>query len=311
MKNLAIIGAGQLGSRHLQALAVIKEPVEIYIVDPSEESLIRSKERFDTVNSNDITLNMIQKISELPRNIEFAIIATNSLQRLKVLQEFLEYTTVKYLLLEKFLFPYQEQYQIAKQLLDNLPTKVFVNCAKTMWPKYVELKNLLSNEKSVCIDVEGENWNLASNAIHFMNLLSFFTNGEEYKVDISLLDKKLSKNKRIGYVEFTGTLIITINDVHKLRLKSIASENNPFYNVKIQSGNFNISIDEFAETISINGEIGSFPIMYQSDLTNLIYNQLQLDGKCNLVEFNKSCREHLVLLESFDLHLNGREGIIT
>lgn len=45
MKNIAIIGAGQLGSRHLQALAQVNADVILHIVDPSEQSLEVSKQR--------------------------------------------------------------------------------------------------------------------------------------------------------------------------------------------------------------------------------------------------------------------------
>ena len=37
MKKVIIIGAGQIGSRHLQALAAIKTPLDIYVVDPTEK----------------------------------------------------------------------------------------------------------------------------------------------------------------------------------------------------------------------------------------------------------------------------------
>ena len=49
MLNIAIIGCGQIGSRHLQALSLIKEGAIIYLVDNSPESIDISKERFEQV----------------------------------------------------------------------------------------------------------------------------------------------------------------------------------------------------------------------------------------------------------------------
>ena len=39
MKTIAIIGAGQLGSRHLQALVAVDFPLTVQVVDPSNEAL--------------------------------------------------------------------------------------------------------------------------------------------------------------------------------------------------------------------------------------------------------------------------------
>jgi predicted dehydrogenase len=52
MKSIVIIGAGQLGSRHLQALRLIDEPIRIQVVDPSHESLKVAEERFNQVKKD-------------------------------------------------------------------------------------------------------------------------------------------------------------------------------------------------------------------------------------------------------------------
>ena len=46
MNNICIIGAGQLGSRHLQALKMVLQPLLITVVDPSSESLKMAEERY-------------------------------------------------------------------------------------------------------------------------------------------------------------------------------------------------------------------------------------------------------------------------
>ena len=46
MALIKIVGAGQLGSRHLQALQSIRTPLDIHVIDPSPESLKVAEERF-------------------------------------------------------------------------------------------------------------------------------------------------------------------------------------------------------------------------------------------------------------------------
>jgi predicted dehydrogenase len=58
MINIAIIGAGQIGSRHLQALSYLEEHAVIQVVDPLEQSRKTAEERFnDTCNG---TINNIK-----------------------------------------------------------------------------------------------------------------------------------------------------------------------------------------------------------------------------------------------------------
>ena len=52
MKNIALIGCGQLGSRHLQALAFVKHKVKIQVVDSSSDSLKIAEIRFKEVSQN-------------------------------------------------------------------------------------------------------------------------------------------------------------------------------------------------------------------------------------------------------------------
>jgi hypothetical protein len=62
----AIIGAGQLGSRHLQGLLTYrKESLSVFIVDPSSESLSVSQQRADEIKHK-YTLTFIQSYQDLP-----------------------------------------------------------------------------------------------------------------------------------------------------------------------------------------------------------------------------------------------------
>ena len=45
-KNIAIIGGGQIGSRHLQGLAKLSKQFQIYVVDPDKQALSIAKQRY-------------------------------------------------------------------------------------------------------------------------------------------------------------------------------------------------------------------------------------------------------------------------
>ena len=56
--RVAIIGAGQLGSRYLQGMASCKLPLDIIVIDPNQESLIQAQDRWNEV----VTVNNIHSL---------------------------------------------------------------------------------------------------------------------------------------------------------------------------------------------------------------------------------------------------------
>src|SRR5690554_3304897 len=100
IKNL-IIGAGQLGSRHLQGMLKYDNQLQsIYIIDPSKDALNISKERAYEIEHNH-QLIFQQDWNDLPATFDVVIIATNSNVREKVITQLLNNYEVKHLILEK------------------------------------------------------------------------------------------------------------------------------------------------------------------------------------------------------------------
>ena len=56
MHSIAIIGAGQLGSRHLQAIARLTMPARVYLVDPSDAARDVARQRFGEMPANPLVL---------------------------------------------------------------------------------------------------------------------------------------------------------------------------------------------------------------------------------------------------------------
>jgi pyrroline-5-carboxylate reductase len=92
MYNIAIIGAGELGSRHLQGLKLAKVEMSIYVIDPNANSLKQSQERYDQVAANlmVIAISFLSNLNQLPENLDLVIIATSSIVRANVTKSLLE-----------------------------------------------------------------------------------------------------------------------------------------------------------------------------------------------------------------------------
>ena len=129
MKNICIVGAGQLGSRHLQALKAIEMPLNILVVDPVPESLSISKDRYDAIDGNSghqiRYLKSIDKINV--KEVDICIVATNANVRRLVIDQLLEVTKVNYFVLEKLLFREKEDYFHIKEVLNKNETNTILD----------------------------------------------------------------------------------------------------------------------------------------------------------------------------------------
>ena len=206
--RVVIVGAGQLGSRHLQALALTKLPLTVEVMDVSAESLTVAEARWHEMPTNPLVsgVKFVRSIDELTPEIDVAIVATGSMGRLAVTKQLLETKRVKYMILEKFLFPRLSDFDEAQRLIDAAGVKVFVNCGRRRRKFYNRMRELFRGEKKFFMSVSGANWGLGCNAIHMLDLYSFLSDQKIFSSDIEYLDADHIDSKRKGYIEFTGSL---------------------------------------------------------------------------------------------------------
>ena len=80
--RVAIVGAGNIGGRHLQALVRSERPLEVYVVDPSPGVLRHAAARVDEAASNEhVSVRYLGELSKLPSTLDVAIVATTSKER--------------------------------------------------------------------------------------------------------------------------------------------------------------------------------------------------------------------------------------
>lgn len=121
MYHIAIIGAGQLGSRHLQGLKSARLPMHIQVVDSSQAALDTARERYEQIDANPqvVSIDYLPYIDNLHSELDLVIIATGSKPRAEILKELLQKKIVKNLLVEKVLFPDLHSYHTIRDLLHD------------------------------------------------------------------------------------------------------------------------------------------------------------------------------------------------
>lgn len=300
---IAIIGAGQLGSRHLQALASLKYDVAIQVIDSSTDSLKAAEARFKEVSSRFRgTISFDTDITVLEKNIEVAIVATNSKVRKIVIEQLVANSTVKHLILEKFLFINENDYSTIENLLLKHNIKAWVNCPRRMMDFYQTLQKELSG--NIHFIATGNAWGLGCNGIHFLDLFAFLTKSNGIVLSNALIDKTIIDSKRAGYIEFTGT-ITGHSDQHSFHITSFPNNSSPLQ-IHINTPTVRYSIEE-GTTAKVwiskldkkwAWEEETFNMPFQSQLTNIAVEELIERGTCNLTSYKESATLHLLFLNN-------------
>lgn len=298
MVTVCIIGAGQLGSRHLQGIHRSDANLDIWVVDPSTESLEIAKNRYNQIESNSKhKIHFENTMDKLPRAIDLCIIATSSKPRYKILADLLKSHKVKNIILEKFLFPSLEEYELASDLIKENDVVAYVNCPYRLYDSYAYIDSIIDKSQPLEIKVTGTDWGLCCNAIHYIDIFMKLCGESSFEVDTEMLIPRIRESKRKGYIEFNGTLKIKTKRGNSLTLTSLLPEEvTKTCIVSINNGEKRIEIDEAEGLLKHDTKVLSFPIPYQSELTGRYVETLINGSELSLSKYEESKEYHKTLL---------------
>lgn len=298
--NIAIIGAGQLGSRHLQGLKKAQIPMNIYVLDASEESLAICEQRYNEIAENELveTVLFTTQWETLPDNIDIAIVATGSKPRCAIIHELVEKHHCRQLILEKFLFPKMSQYDEISQLFQKYEVKAWVNCTRRYFSCYQQLRALLINDGPMQFVFEGKNWGLCCNSIHFIDLFSFLGGIDRIQFDCSGIDPILYESKRHGYIEMTGTINGVTDNQSSIQISSYA-DSVGIGKMIIESQHHIVEIFEGQNRMIVDGEERKMNIPFQSEITGSFIEELLRNHKLAIPSYEESALLHQQILPYF------------
>ena len=304
MKAVAIIGAGQLGSRHLQGLKAAKNELAIYVMDQSSDSLKLAEERYNQVGDNGFTkeVHFVTSMNMLPTDLEVVIIATGSIPRAMLTKALLDHSNVKYLVLEKILFPRLSEYGEIQEVIRNKNVKAWVNCPRRLFAYYQKLHGMIDSPFEMTVD--GSNWGLCCNSIHLLDIFLYLAKENEYTVTLDV--SSLEESKRRGYIEMMGSFYFTTPKGSKLNLH--CSKDEKIYGGWIKSEKYDIVIDKKNMKMIVNGAEETILSYPNSQLTGKVVDQLLLNGDCGLTRFEESCKYHKPIIEAILNEYNKLTG---
>jgi hypothetical protein len=304
MQNL-IIGAGQLGSRHLQGMLKFNRCKQvIYVVDPSAEALDISRFRAKEIEHNQ-QIYFQQHWENIPKNLDLVIIATNADVREQIINQLFMVSEVNYLILEKVLFTDLMAYKRVSELLKTKSVKTWVNHPRRMSDSYLKLKQLIGHNSIGTYQVTGSNWGLGCNGLHFVDLFEFLSGSKIKNMDAEWIDSEILNSKRIGFVEFTGTIKGKLANGSVIQITSLREEpsagtiaifNSENRFIIQESGTAAIYYMKKSEAFKKN--IIPFRMELQSSLTTKILNDLMISKSCNLPIFEDAKQTHELFMST-------------
>ncbi len=312
MYHIAIIGAGNLGSRHLQALALSKVPLSIEVVDSSEESLDIAQKRWEEMPVNPLVQRIVffADMNELSDEFDVVIVATSSAPRRAILEEFLKTRKTKYFILEKVLFQQLRDYDEVQVLLSRNGVKAWINCPRRATMFYQNLAETMRQDSRIDMTVSGADWGIGCNSIHMLDIYAMISGQNRFEADVESLDQGWIDSKRQGYIEFTGTLRVK-SEKGVLELRSDAMGTRPSVSI-IQTERCCCVVYEKDKTAQILHQKGNawswewipVDLRNQSEVTQEIVQTLVETGDCSLTPYAESASLHKVLLKGFLEHIN-------
>jgi hypothetical protein len=288
-------------------MALLEEEATIYLVDPSRESMDKASALFRQVYSPETNpashLICTRGIKELPARLDLIVVATASDKRAAAVADIVGKIELEYIILEKFLFPREDDYNVVGALLANRKVSCFVNQWTTSLTSFRRVARKLG-QGPFHMSVDAAGWGLCCNAVHISEFFDFLT-GEESCSPTSSRVECVIPAKRSGFFEILGQFEFATPGGSTISLACRRGQPASVIPLSIRSATQSVNLEfglDYLTARWMSGETETFRIPYQSKLTHRFVEALTSSGTCTLPHYQRSARQHLLLLQAFLPH---------
>ena len=288
LKNILIIGIGNIGQRHLDSIINNEKIGKIYLYDKSK--LILNKLRKKTKNNNKIVI--LENILNKKKNKFFlCIVSTNSTNRYQLINKLQKKFRIKNWLVEKVFLNSIKDISLFKKKI-NL-RNMYVNLPLRISSPFKILKKKIHDSVFECY-LKGGNWNMASNSIHYIDLIKWISNTKVKDISIRKVYNKFN-SKRKGFKEFNGQIFINFNNKTMLDL---VCDNSLSKKIIFKLKKKIYSYDFRKEILFDGKKYKKIKCEFQSVLTNHIFNMLFKKTKLDLPLVKDHLEENYLFLDA-------------
>ena len=312
-KKILIVGCGNIGSRHLQALTKLSSNITVDLVEPNKESQNLTKSRLKEVKLDKINkLVWHDSIDESISKSDLTIVSTPSVGRADLILKLLENGHSRFLI-EKIVCQSTKEYELLNSKFHEFNAKGWINANRRYVKPYHQLKNLINSESFHMYVIAGD-VGLGSNAYHFVDLFSWLSNDDYVSINGDMLEKKITRSKRGNQLlEFSGTITCK-NKKSSLIISFLPSLNIPV-TIGFVINNNHIIINETEKRIlNVTGDFSlsdNFENSNVSNSTTEIVKSILSEDNCDLPTLDFGFYAHNELFNIFNKHIllcTGKES---
>ena len=306
MPNLLLLGAGQIGSRHLQGIAKESLNYNITVVDCSILSLKTAQKRWNEAGGG-LANHKISWLSELPKDtdlFDLAIVATSSKNRASLIDQVTRTVSVNSWILEKVVEQSTQNLNKIQYITRNAKA-VFVNMVRRTMNWYQQLSCKFLHTGPFRVTMSGKYWGLACNSLHYIDLISWWSGETVLSIHAEKLNKNWFESKRKGYFEVNGSLLVKFSKGTELVLQSYSDPTTADV-MKIELHNKDIWTIKENEGIafSSNGDSLNGKCELQSEMTGRIVTNFLRKKTCELPIFKETLNYHAIFTDTMLSHWN-------
>mgnify|MGYP001806003466 CR=1 FL=1 len=279
MANLILVGAGQIGTRHLQAVARCGAVGGIRIVEPSAAGRSLAATRWAETNDPRPVPVCHEVLHDIPSGwADVAIVATSAARRRGIVEDLLQ-LGVRHILIEKLAFQHPRDYDRVLGRGDG--ASIYVNCVYRYATVLKEIRKRLPCGGRFELRIDSGDIGMATNLPHWTDILSYLAGVPVGEMQVTI-DGIARESKRGGGMrEFAGEAVAAAGD-GILRAICRGPARAPIFRIK--SDSVDIEIDE--HNGSVRGDIPDltaigFTAPMVSQTTTLAIAQM-LAGNCAL-----------------------------
>lgn len=310
MKNVVIVGCGNMGSWHLVSLLGLGEECRFQVVEPDGRSVEVARKRVRQAveaGAREAQIEWLDDLGRVSGGADLAIIATLATGRVRVMEELMS-RGQRVFLVEKVVCQSEEEYARLVEWMRERGVRGWVNCTRRYCEFYQSVAEMLSDSDGpVVMNVKAGAIGLGCNAIHMIDLFGWLCgNGGEVRLGGEYVRGELLQNSRGRELcEFAGTLVGGTDRGDMLTVSFV-----PDGDGEVSVGIANKDVRAAVNEISGRGVVATrqggwgyvergFRIPYSSELTRVIAGEIFSTGSCRLPRVEELFAAHRELFSVF------------
>jgi predicted dehydrogenase len=317
-KKVLLVGCGQLGSRHLQALASLAAISVIEVLDPSAQSLELGKQRVWELHGDQTNakIRWITALENASTDGDLCIISTQAKGRCRLLRLIADELGYSSFILEKIADQSISEIEESIENGRDRGISTWVNCQTRTVPTYQRIKDNLNGDTPIYFNAVGGMQFLATNGIHTADLFAYYDECAAIEDGGMKIDPVLHPSKRGRELyDLTGTLHGYTSNGSSLTI-SYGDGESGWGHFSIASRNYRCVIDHTQEWMMEAGpgsdwkwrQVPFDGSMLVSETTKSIAQDILESGVCGLPTLEESLVSHRFILNGLLPHFSALMG---